>query len=605
MRYRLTRALTAAVVALLAVPPLVGLSTLEPAAAAAPPGPHHTLTKAQVQRSFEQFRSAVAKPGAASDLTPYYRDLTAGRSKLTAAQRAYVDRVVRGTSPAVERAAATESSDDAPVYCAAGCAYDAPPVDADGRSSLANTLCDGTVCLHYDTEADVAAYNEAAAAADEGLDQSDPDYVWPLSPGNAVTDAGTPAKVLRIASSVARAYAKAGWIRPHSDGLVGNPADGPYAGVEGQVDIYLQDSGGDFFGLEAADWNHCDDEGIHCAGFIVLDANYASPQTTTGVTTFDTMAPLDNFRVTIAHEYEHVLQFAYDAWADGWLMESTAMWAETELYPQLNDNIRYLDESPLTNPGLSLDDNGYASPDPDAVYNEYGVWSFWRYVTDTIATSRTAGLPDFVRVLWEKVSTPGDNGYNYGYDTTSLTAADQALREVGSSLAEAYDGYVLGGLYPSRLLGANAHKKSTTGTSYPTRQPDTSVALTGAGTTGGTAAVNHLASYDVRYVPSGTALKGATLTLSVTLPADTPDQSVIVSAVTGSGAVKVFRPVPEDGVVTWTGSPSSYASVDVTLVNGTGIDPATCGTDPNWSFTCYGLPDHDGATFAYTATVAG
>jgi hypothetical protein len=43
--------------------------------------------------------------------------------------------------------------------------------------------------------------------------------------------------------------------------------------------------------------------------------------------------------VTIAHEYNHVLQFRVDANTDGWLFESTAVWSEDKVFPNDNDYV--------------------------------------------------------------------------------------------------------------------------------------------------------------------------------------------------------------------------------------------------------------------------
>ena len=44
----------------------------------------------------------------------------------------------------------------------------------------------------------------------------------------------------------------------------------------------------------------------------------------------------------MAHEYNHVLQFAYDSQQDTWMFESTATWMENVVYPDIDDYIGYL-----------------------------------------------------------------------------------------------------------------------------------------------------------------------------------------------------------------------------------------------------------------------
>jgi len=40
--------------------------------------------------------------------------------------------------------------------------------------------------------------------------------------------------------------------------------------------------------------------------------------------------PLDNIKVTAAHEFNHAIQFGYDYWEETWLMEATATWIEDD-----------------------------------------------------------------------------------------------------------------------------------------------------------------------------------------------------------------------------------------------------------------------------------
>ena len=47
-------------------------------------------------------------------------------------------------------------------------------------------------------------------------------------------------------------------------------------------------------------------------------------------------------QVTVAHEYNHILQFNYDVFEDVWLFEDTATWAEEQVYPGINDYLNYL-----------------------------------------------------------------------------------------------------------------------------------------------------------------------------------------------------------------------------------------------------------------------
>ena len=52
--------------------------------------------------------------------------------------------------------------------------------------------------------------------------------------------------------------------------------------------------------------------------------------------------PLHDLEVTFAHEYNHILQFGYDAYQDAWFAESTAVWMEDQVYNGINDYLRYV-----------------------------------------------------------------------------------------------------------------------------------------------------------------------------------------------------------------------------------------------------------------------
>jgi hypothetical protein len=63
--------------------------------------------------------------------------------------------------------------------------------------------------------------------------------------------------------------------------------------------------------------------------------------------------PQIQLEVTIAHEYNHVLQFGIDAALDSWLFESTATWSEEHVFPNDNDWVNYLNTFART-PGVPI-----------------------------------------------------------------------------------------------------------------------------------------------------------------------------------------------------------------------------------------------------------
>ena len=174
--------------------------------------------------------------------------------------------------------------------------------------------------------------------------------------GNGVPDFVE--QVLKIAEHVHEVEnEKLGWREPKSDGRIG--------GGRGKTDIYLSQIGGELFGYAAPDRGqtskqHRIPRRLH--GYLVLDNDYSPFE-------FPGTKPLEDLEVTLAHEYNHILQFGYDAYQDPWFAESTATWMEDQVYNGINDYLRYVRrwvkryDTPLTTSSIK----------------EYGsaVWNQW------------------------------------------------------------------------------------------------------------------------------------------------------------------------------------------------------------------------------------
>ena len=140
----------------------------------------------------------------------------------------------------------------------------------------------------------------------------------------------------------------------------------PECGDPARADIYLADLGSDgIFGYMATDPGQSSKR--RRAGYLIVDNNYSPAQ-------FPGFAePLDAARVTIAHEFNHLLQVAYSAWQDGWLFEATATWAEERTYPELDDWLRFLPAF-ARNPGVPITAAfGAGGLKPYGA----GVWNHW------------------------------------------------------------------------------------------------------------------------------------------------------------------------------------------------------------------------------------
>lgn len=91
-------------------------------------------------------------------------------------------------------------------------------------------------------------------------------------------------------------------------------------------------------------------------------------------------------KVTQAHEFMHAVQFNINVYQSGWLMESTATWAEEAVYGNVNDWHWYVD---------------YFLRTPDyPIFSRYAYGSafFITYLTERYGT-------DLVRLVWEAAKT--------------------------------------------------------------------------------------------------------------------------------------------------------------------------------------------------------
>jgi hypothetical protein len=205
-------------------------------------------------------------------------------------------------------------------------------------------------------------------------------------------------KVLQVAEHVHEVENdKLGWREPKSDGRQG--------GGVGKTDIYLSQIGGQLFGYAAPDQGqvrkgHPIPRRLH--GYLVLDNDYSPFE-------FPNTKPINDLEVTLAHEYNHILQFGYDAYQDPWFAESTAVWMEDQVYNDINDYLRYVKrwvklwETPLTTSSIKE----YGS----------GVWNTW--------LARRYGR-SMIRKVWAGAIHARPGGF-------SVAAYERALKTAGSS----------------------------------------------------------------------------------------------------------------------------------------------------------------------------
>jgi hypothetical protein len=179
----------------------------------------------------------------------------------------------------------------------------ARPTDANAykayKVSEAAPFCTTNFCVHYVTSG-INAPDLTDVSPANGI----PDYV------DSVADAAE--------TSFAIETGTLGWATPPSDGSLGGNS---------KTDIYLMELS--VFGYALAD------VGKGCTGWpsaIGLRNSFS------GVS-----QPFDEMRTTVAHEYNHVLEFGIDGCQDAWMMESTASYIETQVFPMAPSYFDFVD----------------------------------------------------------------------------------------------------------------------------------------------------------------------------------------------------------------------------------------------------------------------
>jgi hypothetical protein len=266
----------------------------------------------------------------------------------------------------------------------------------------ASPACDAHFCVHW--------VNEGLDAPN--LHDSDgdgiPDYVE---------------RVLAVAEHVHSVEnGKLGWREPLSDRAIG--------GGHGKTDIYLSEIGGELFGYAAPDRG----QAVHgrqprrLHGYLVLDNDYSAFE-------FPQTEPGHDLKVTLAHEYNHILQFGYDAYEDPWFAESSAVWMEDQVYNGINDYLRYvrrwvkLWETPLTANTIKV----YGT----AVWNQWLGRHYGRAIVREAWAGAAASRPDGFAVAAYERAIHADGPSSFGRDFTRF-AADVSEWRTGIGFRESY-----------------------------------------------------------------------------------------------------------------------------------------------------------------------
>lgn len=462
-------------------------------------------------------RGALAGDG--REATMALRDLALTRSSLVGEERAAADRIL---------ARPTDG-----------------PLDPEGYGLFVGSARKCTVvCVHWATSG-----RHAPPSADDDGDGV-PDYAE---------------RALKILTKVHRTYVKAGYRAPKGDGSLGG---------DKRTDVYLADIGNQgLYGYCTSDEDLLVGSSPTLWAYCVLDNDYASSQ-------YPQNTPLDNLRVTAAHEYFHAVQYAYDAGEDTWLLESTAAWVEDELFPDIDDNLQYLQQSPLSQPRASLDEAGSLA--------RYGGWIFFRHLTERFPRAK-GGLPTFVRDVWRQADSRRGAANRW-----SVQAIDRVLRKRGTSMRAAF----------ARFAAENRRARTTYAEGRSNRYPNAPLAdraVLGAGaTTGwGTLRLDHLAAGTVRLEPERGLGRAWDVRLELDLPSLVRGGAAVVTAKPRGGRVtsRLVRTDP-DGSGTLRVPFGATEWVEVTLVNTSSRYRCWQAT----SFACRGLPLDDRRIFRLRAT---
>jgi hypothetical protein len=495
---------------------------------------HAADALAQAQALFAEKSPAAARRQATGDTeaTMVLRELLRVREDLSPVDRREADRLLaRPTAPGGDGTVDYQTNEATPV-CSASSAT--------------------PICVHY-----VTTTADAPSLTDS-------------SPANGIPDAVD--RTLATAEDVHETYLAAGYRRPDPDGSLG--------GGSGLVDIYLADVGAQgLYGYCTSDqlgntynrWAYC-----------VVDDDFTAGQFGSSNT------PLENLQVTMAHEYFHAVQFAYDAFEDGWIMESTATWAEEQLYDAVDDNRQYLDASQISLPRIPLDGFGFSG-------NHYGNWIFFQFLTERWGET-TGTMPNLVLDLWKRMS-----GRAGAPDDHSLQALNAELNQRGASFTTVYGQFADGNRRPATTYSEGADP------AYAPAAPALSRTLSTAQRSTGKQyrKLDHLTSVPVRVTPdSGLTQSDWKLRVKVDMPAkaSAPVARVAVHRTDGSVTSSLLR-FKDTGfsskVVGFSAPDVQY--VELVLVNAS--RRTDCWSNQNSPFACLGTPKDDNRRFDFNASI--
>lgn len=242
---------------------------------------------------------------------------------------------------------------------------------------------DGYFEIHYDTA------GPHAVPAEDGDASGTPDYADNLA---RYADSSYRTQVLQM-----------GYLPPPPDG-------------DGRYDIYTLNLGAGLYGFcepetpGPAPWTDYTSFIVVHNSFIGFPPNNDPEGAQKGA-----------MKATIAHEFHHAVQFAYNASTSGrlWFMEATSTWMEEVVFDPVDDNYNYLPvffaepQTPLTNTGIHM----YSS----FIWNQYLAQNFG---------------PDIIRQAWQEIRS-----------FQAAAALDRVLQTRSTSLGREFSRFALWNFY--------------------------------------------------------------------------------------------------------------------------------------------------------------
>ena len=341
----------------------------------------------------------------------------------------------------------------------------------------------------------------------------------------------------------------------------------PPADADGTFDVYLQDVGAQGY------YGYCapDQEEPHSTSYCVLDNDFDPAQ-------FGGAPALNSLQVTAAHEFFHAIQFGYDTGEDIWLMEGSAVWAEDQVYPAINDYLQYLPFSAIPRPTVPVDYKGVTSSD---LFFRYGAVLFWKFLSERF------GDPGIIRRVWEYAE-----GSAY-----SLQAVTAALAERGWTFSRAFAAFGAWNTEPTGSYGDRALFPAPVWWQVaPLGKHQRRISSRAA-------TLDHLTNAAMLIQPTGRLPRKTRAKIIVNGPdlAHMPAATVQVRRRDGSARIlDVPLDAHGDGSIRIVFDPRRVASAVVTPSNAS-TRMATCWTDTTDRFACGGQSADDGQVYAVRA----